>query len=195
MHLITERLIIRPLEMSDVSALVALFSDSEVMRFSFNGVKSLPQIEQWVKDCALKNYECNGFGQYGVALKATGELIGVAGFFIQKIDLAPDNTLCSTADGARQVELAYRLMRSHWGSGYATEAARALAEYARTSLALPFLVSIIHLENNASARVVEKVGMKLLKNITMHGDAVGIYGIELLPSAHHQASEVQQLGK
>jgi RimJ/RimL family protein N-acetyltransferase len=56
------------------------------------------------------------------------------------------------------VELAYRLARSSWGQGLATEAARALVEYAFTVVELPRVVAVTYPDNRASQRVLEKLG-------------------------------------
>lgn len=167
MYLSTDRLIIRPLTMDDISPLMDLFGDPDVMHFSLKGVKNRTQVEEFVRDCALKSYEINGFGQYAVELKSTNELVGISGFYIQEIE------------GKREVELGYRFIRAHWGNGYATEAAKALIDYARAVLGLHALISLVAYENTASARVCEKVGMTVLRSTTIGIFTINIYGIEL----------------
>jgi len=56
------------------------------------------------------------------------------------------------------VELAYRLTRSSWGQGLATEAANTLLDYALGVVALPRIVAVTYPENRASQRVLEKLG-------------------------------------
>ncbi|MGH7421190.1 MAG: GNAT family N-acetyltransferase, partial [Candidatus Rokuibacteriota bacterium] len=58
------------------------------------------------------------------------------------------------------VEVAYRLARSAWGRGVATEAARALVAYALGPLALPRVVAVTYPENHASQRVLDKLGFE-----------------------------------
>jgi RimJ/RimL family protein N-acetyltransferase len=57
-----------------------------------------------------------------------------------------------------EVELGWTLGREHWGHGYATEAARAVRDWAFRELRLTRLISIIHPDNAASIRVAERLG-------------------------------------
>jgi RimJ/RimL family protein N-acetyltransferase len=58
------------------------------------------------------------------------------------------------------VELGWRFARSTWGNGYATEAAKAALDFALVQLRLPDVVSIYQADNRASARIVQKLGMR-----------------------------------
>lgn len=58
------------------------------------------------------------------------------------------------------VEIGWRLRREHWGQGYATEAARALLDYGLTEAGLDCVLSIRHIPNIASRRVMEKLGLR-----------------------------------
>ncbi len=64
----------------------------------------------------------------------------------------------SLARRDRDLELGYWIVPSHWGLGFATEAARAVVEMARDSLKLSRLVSGHFTDNPASGRVLEKLG-------------------------------------
>jgi RimJ/RimL family protein N-acetyltransferase len=81
-------------------------------------------------------------------------------------------------DGREEVELGYRLIRSRWGKGLATEAAIATVHYAFEVLKLPRLISIIEPENHRSIRVAEKCGLVSRKEAKFHGISVKIYAIE-----------------
>jgi len=58
------------------------------------------------------------------------------------------------------VEIAYRLARSAWGRGIATEAAGALVAHGLRTLGLPRLVAVTYPENRASQRVLDKLGFE-----------------------------------
>ncbi len=68
-------------------------------------------------------------------------------------------------DGVAEFEIGYRLIRSVWGNGYATEAAIAVRDHAFTVLNLTRLVALIEPVNNRSIRVAEKLGMKYEKDV------------------------------
>jgi RimJ/RimL family protein N-acetyltransferase len=61
---------------------------------------------------------------------------------------------------ADDVEVAYRLARSAWGQGIATEAAGALVAHALGPLALPRVVAVTYPANQASQRVLDKLGFE-----------------------------------
>ena len=62
-----------------------------------------------------------------------------------------------------EIDLGYRFLPEYWGSGIATEASRAILNYAFDSLKLRKIVAIAIKENKASIRVMEKVGMEFEK--------------------------------
>lgn len=57
------------------------------------------------------------------------------------------------------VEVGWMLARPEWGKGYATEAALAASEYGFGELGLDRLISLVYVENAASAAVAERLGM------------------------------------
>jgi RimJ/RimL family protein N-acetyltransferase len=67
------------------------------------------------------------------------------------------------------VELGYRLARSAWGKGYATEATIAVRDHAFTSLGMKRLIAIIDPSNLASVRVAEKLGMRFESEVMLEG--------------------------
>lgn len=58
------------------------------------------------------------------------------------------------------VEIGWRLAREHWGTGLATEGARAVIHHAFSELRIDEVVSFTAVENRASRRVMEKIGMR-----------------------------------
>jgi RimJ/RimL family protein N-acetyltransferase len=71
--------------------------------------------------------------------------------------------------GRQEVEIGYRLARSAWRQGYATEAARAVRDYAFFTLGIRRLIALIDPENLASVRVAEKIGMRYEKEVMLEG--------------------------
>ncbi|RIH90429.1 Acetyltransferase (GNAT) domain protein [Calidithermus terrae] len=153
----TRRLLLRRLEPRDAPALLAVFGDPEAMRFSDHGVRDLPWVEGWLAGC-LESYRQRGFGPYAVVERESGEVVGYCG-----LTHHPD------LGGRPEVALGYRLARSRWGRGYASEAVAALLAYAIHTLRLRRVVAQIDPHNPASVRVAEKAGMRYERDLLLEG--------------------------
>jgi ribosomal-protein-alanine N-acetyltransferase len=154
----TERLTLRHFSPADDEAVYkAIFSDPEVMRFS-DGVQSLEWTHAWIQHCQQDYYETRGYGPFAVIERSKHLLIGYCGLFY-----------FSDVNGQPEIELGYRLARSAWGRGYATEAAIAVREYACTAHGIKRLLSIIDPSNIASIRVAEKLGMRFELEVMLEG--------------------------
>ena len=146
----TPRLRLRPLASSDEADLIALDSDPEVMRYvgSPAGVKSpaetMERARLRIRETRQGDYEPLGF--WRIEGRVDGVFHGVG-------------ALIRMPDGG-DVEVAYRLARSAWGLGSATEAAGALVAHALGPLALARVVAVTYPENLASQRVLDKVGFE-----------------------------------
>jgi RimJ/RimL family protein N-acetyltransferase len=149
----TERLVLRRFTSADVDDIVALDADPLVMRY-INGGAPTPR-EEIVGDVLpawLSYYErFAGFGFWAVHAKDTGEFLGWFHF--------------RPAPGAAvdDVELGYRLRRSAWGQGYATEGSRALIRKGFGELGVRRVSASTMVVNVASRRVMEKAGLKLVR--------------------------------
>jgi len=155
----TPRLRLRPLGSSDEADLIALDSDPEVMRHvgSPAGVKSpaetAARARLRIRETQRGDYEPLGFwrieGLGDRAFHGVGALIRM-----------PAGNREGPDDADIDVEVAYRLARSAWGQGIATEAAGALVAHALGPLALPRVVAVTYPENQASQRVLDKLGFE-----------------------------------
>lgn len=145
----TERLLLRRFTLSDVDLLVELDSDPEVMRFLTGGAATpRATIESEVLPAILRMYEqFPGYGQWAAMERERGEFVG---WF--ELEMHPE-----TPPG--EPGLGYRLRRSAWGKGYATEGSRALIEKAFTELGATRIVADTMTVNTGSRRVMEKLGM------------------------------------
>ena len=94
---------------------------------------------------------------WAVILRDSGELIGYCGIFPIVVHNEPE------------MELGYRLGRSFWGRGLATEAARAAVEYARDTLGLRRLIALIDPGNTRSVAVAKKLGMSKESEVMCEG--------------------------
>jgi RimJ/RimL family protein N-acetyltransferase len=149
----TDRLILRRFTGADVDNLVGLDSDPEVMRFITGGVPtSREEIENDFLPAFLSYYErFDGYGFWAAIEKATGDFLGWFHF----------RPPAGAADG--EVELGYRLRRSAWGNGYATEGSRALIRRGFTEFDVQRVVASTMTVNQASRSVLEKAGLTLVR--------------------------------
>ena len=80
--------------------------------------------------------------------------------------------------GGSETELGWGLAREHWGRGYATEAARALRDWAFGERGLTRLISLIQPEQPPSIRVAEKLGERHERDVEVRGLPTRLYSIE-----------------
>ena len=153
----TERLMLRHFHILDEDAMARLFGDVEVMKYG-DGVQTKEWVRDWLRTCLERYHRAWGFGPYAVVERLTWEVIGYCGLFH-----FPD------VNGQPEVELGYRLARTAWGKGYATEAALAVRDYAFTTLGLKRLIAIIDPSNTASIRVAQKLGMIYEQDVMFEG--------------------------
>lgn len=142
----TDRLVIRELRLDDDVYIQLLNTDPEVLRYVHDGpFADLAAARKWITEIPEKLP--NGFGRWAITL-TDGTWIG----------------RCSLRKGDDGVTLmGYRLLRAHWGKGYASETVRALLEQAFTVYGLQYVVSHIAEENARSIRVAEKCGATFWK--------------------------------
>ena len=152
----TERLILRHLELSDGTAMMHVFGDAEVMHFG-DGVQTRDWVEAWLRT-SIENYRRRGFGPYAVVERISGNVIGYCGLYS-----FPD------VNGQEEIELGYRLQRTAWEHGYATEAAGSVRDFAFQTLNIRRLIALIDPMNLASLRVAEKIGMHYETDVMLEG--------------------------
>src|SRR5918997_4916271 len=147
----TERLVLRRFTEADVDNLFDLDSDPDVMRFLTGGrPTSRDVIRNETLPRFLHYYErFAGFGFWAVIEKSTGQFLGWFEFRPPE-GSGPDN-----------IELGYRLRKSAWGKGYATEGSRALIRKGFTELGVRRVVAQTMAVNSASRRVMERGGLTL----------------------------------
>lgn len=149
----TERLVLRRFTMGDVDNLVSLDADPDVMRFVNGGKRtSREEIENEFLPAFLGYYQrYQEYGFWAAIEKSTGDFLGWFHF--------------RPRDGAApgQAELGYRLRKSAWGRGYATEASRALIRKGFTEFGVQRVTAEAMVANMASRRVMEKAGLKLVR--------------------------------
>jgi ribosomal-protein-alanine N-acetyltransferase len=144
--LTTERLGLRRFDREDLDFLVDLYSDPEVTRH-LGGQKDRAQAEVLLQSRILDYYDRHpGLGTWLTVERATGARVGFH--------------LLNHIQGESIVQVGYTLARGSWGRGYATEMARAVLRYGFVDLALPNIAAIANLDNTASQKVLQKIGLR-----------------------------------
>ncbi len=144
----TERLILRELAAEDWRPTLALRSDPEVMRYMGLPRETEEETRAFVARCvASQPDEPRRWLPLSIVLRADERVIGGCG-------------LTMSSNVAGEADVGYLLERASWGKGYATEALRALLGVGFENMGAHRIVANCAVENAASARVLDKVGMR-----------------------------------
>lgn len=143
--LTSRRIYLKPISLDDLDFLYALNTDSEVIKYIYSKPKTLEETQKDLEDYI--NYPQHYQLPTGLWLsfeKSTNAPIGL--FVLRK----HNNT--------EEFEIGYRLAKSFWYKGYATEGAKRLLDYALDDLDLKRIIAVVHVENTASMNVIQKLG-------------------------------------
>lgn len=154
MRLETPRLILRELTPLDLPELYAVLGDPENMIW-YHHPYTVAEVEEGIARQASRY--SSGTGLLGLVLRETGMLIGDCGPVWQEVD------------GLPELEIGYHVHRSYQRRGLATEAARAVRDYAFAELGVDHVISLIRPDNLASRRVAEKNGLTLDRVVFWRG--------------------------
>jgi RimJ/RimL family protein N-acetyltransferase len=154
----TERLILRRLSTDDAQFVLELLNEPSFLRYiGDRGVRNLEQAVQYILDRLAAGYERNGFGLYLVELKESGIPIGISG--LVKRDSLPD------------ADIGFAFLPAYWSKGYAIESAAAVMNHAREDLGLTRIVAINSPDNEASEKLLGKIGLRFERLIKLSEDA------------------------
>lgn len=157
----TERLILRPLTIDDAHDVFEWASDPVVNRYMpYPLHKSIHQAEEWISTLKEKNEFC-------FCLKDSGKVIG-------------SGSVTFHAE-YKAYELGYNLNRQFWGCGYATEAARAMIQWAYQNLGARDFFARHANANEASGNVIRKCGFQFDK----YGELSKYDGSEIFEASYY----------
>ena len=156
----TDRLLLRRATIDDIDELVAIHADPDLIRFhgSWDRAKALDWLAQ-----VDRNWQEHGYGRIAIADRASGHLLGRTGIMY--------------LGQFAETELGWTLRREAWGHGYATEAARACADWAFRDFAIPYLTALIEPENVRSIRVAGRLGMTRLRDDVYEDRAMIVHSV------------------
>ena len=150
----TDRLRLRPYRAEDLDALAAILGDPEMMRF-YSRPFTREESAAWIHR-NKERYDQEGLGLLAMELKDTEEFVGNCGPTRQ------------TVEGTQEIELGWHLAKHHWNKGLATEAAAACRDRCFDALGIDRLIALVRPVNTPSARVAEKIGMRIERGAQYH---------------------------
>lgn len=141
----TERLRIRRFREDDAAFALVLLNEPAFLHYiGDKGVRTLEDARRYLRTGPLASYEAHGFGPWLVEQRADGLPIGLCGLLRRNGLDAPD--------------LGFAFLESHWAQGYAHEASSAVMRHARDTLWLTRIVAITTPDNDASSRLLGRLG-------------------------------------
>jgi len=158
----TERLALRRLTAADAGFVHELVNEPSWIRFiGDRGVRTLDDARAYLDKGPLAMYRRFGFGLWVVELKGTGEPTGLCGLIKR--------------DALEDVDIGFAFLPRFWRQGYALESARAVIAYGREILELDRIVAITSPDNDASIRLLEKIGLRCEQNIQFAGEPTKLF--------------------
>jgi [ribosomal protein S5]-alanine N-acetyltransferase len=152
----TDRLLLRPLELSDAGNMFAMDNNPNVHKYLWqNPTQTIAESIKMIEYIRAQ-YDKNSIGRFAAILKETGEFIGWTG--IKYIDDHIENGNTNFFD------YGYRLNEKFWGKGYATEASVAWLDYGFNKMDIEKMNAYAHCENGASNTILKKIGMAFVED-------------------------------
>ncbi|MGO4221431.1 GNAT family N-acetyltransferase [Lysobacter sp. TAF61] len=163
----TARLNIREIDESDAPFILELLTDPSFLEnIGDRGVSDLASAVNYIRTGPGDSYARNGYGLWLVELKDSRIPVGTCG--IIRRDTLP------------AADIGYAFLPRHWGQGYALEACQAVRDHALRTLAMPQLLAIVAPGNNASIKVLERIGFNFRDTVQLTADAeqVKLYAVQ-----------------
>lgn len=165
-----DRVRLRAFANPDLDAYAAMSADAEVMRYIGDG-QAVGRDIAWRQMAAfLGHWALRGYGMWAVEDRASGELLGRAGYL--------------NPEGWPGLELGWLLGREHWGRGLAHEAAALALQWGRRHIdGIDALISLIRPDNVRSAALAARLGAALDGQIELLGGAAQVWRYRAAPAA------------
>ena len=152
----TNRLLLRPLELSDAEAMFVMDSNPNVHKYLWQNPTQT--IEETIKtiEYVRSQYERNKIGRFATIVKETGEFIGWTGIKFVHDHIENGNT--------NFYDYGYRLDPKFWNKGYATETSIAWLDYGFNQMNIELINAYTHSQNGASNHILQKIGMNFMED-------------------------------
>jgi RimJ/RimL family protein N-acetyltransferase len=154
----TDRLILRLQTTDDATFILELMNTPSWLQFiGDRGVRTIEDARNYVLNGPIPMYEQFGFCLFLVERKEDHVPIGICGLVKR--------------DSLEDVDIGFAFLPKYWAKGYAYEAASAVMAYGKDTHGLNRIVGITTQDNHASAKLLEKVGLKFEKLVQQPNDA------------------------
>jgi RimJ/RimL family protein N-acetyltransferase len=149
----TKRLVVRELDSAcDAEFICALLNTSKFIKYiGDRGVRTPDEAAEFIENRYRQSYRDHGFGLYAVELKDDGTPIGVCGFVRRDTLPGPD--------------IGFAFLPEYEGKGYGQESGEAVLAFGREKLGFTSVFAITSLDNDASGRLLEKLGLTFARVI------------------------------
>jgi len=155
----TQRLELRRLRLEDAPFILRLLNEPAFLRYvGDKKVRNLDDARDYLATGPIDSYERNGFGLYLVVEKVSGAAIGICGLIRRQ--------------ALEDVDVGFALLPRFRRRGYASEAAAAVIDHAKTTLGLSRIVAVTQADNAGSIRTLEKLGMRFERRVRLTEDDV-----------------------
>ncbi len=162
----TERLLLREATDDDAEFLLNLLNQPSFKQFiGDRGVRTVEQAREYIATRFTKSYRDNGFGLYLIELKANAALVGVCGFVKRDSLPAPD--------------IGFALLPQYEKNGYGFESASAVMRYGVDTLHLVRVLAITSIDNENSAKLLEKIGFTFEREIDMGDEVLKLFSCDI----------------
>lgn len=153
----TERLIIRPMSLEDGDFILDLYNRPKFIQYiGDRHIKTVSDAESYITNRFLPQFERLGYGNYLILTKEGNHKIGGVGIFER--------------EGLDVVDIGFSLLDEYEGKGYAYEAALKVKSIGMDDFGLKKLSAITTKDNFSSQKLIEKLGLKFQKYITIPDD-------------------------
>ncbi|KEK22350.1 GNAT family N-acetyltransferase [Bacillus gaemokensis] len=148
----TERLVLRWLEIKDAPFILELLNDPAWLQFiGDKGVRTLENAQEYILNGPVDMYHRFGFGLYLVERKEDLMPLGICGLVKR--------------DSLEDIDIGFAFLEKFRSKGYAYESASAVMDYGTNTLGLHRIVAITSIDNNDSAKLLEKLGLRFERMI------------------------------
>ncbi len=153
----TERLVLKPADISDADFFLELYNMPSFIKYiGDRNLRTKQDAENYIKNRFLPQIEKLGFGNYVVILKEGNTKIGAVGIFER--------------EGLDVLDIGFSFFEKYEGKGFAYEAANKLKEIAATDFGVKKISAITTKDNYSSQKLIEKLGLKFQKMVTIPND-------------------------
>lgn len=158
----TERLDLRELGLDDADFMLELLNDEDFIRnIGDRKVRTLDEARQYIAAGSMPSYRQHGFGFWCVVHRDTYQRMGICGL--------------ARREELDAVDIGYAFLPAWRGKGFALEASSAVMDVARQRFGLTRVVAITSLDNPASARLLERIGLTFEKRIHLHDEELRLF--------------------